>query len=138
MKKGFLIAITMLFILPVALFAQEVEPPSDWLEVVEGFSVWFGTFAALAALGTFVAGFFNGLFKLGNPFARQFVAWVVCIILALIGNLLNVGFLAEAGWLMTVIFGFGAGLGANGVFDIPLIHAVILAIESALGNKKEA
>jgi opacity protein-like surface antigen len=136
MKKFLLIAVSMLlFALPV--FSQDVEPPQNWLAVVEGFSTWFGTFAGIAALGTFVAGFVNGLIKSTNKFLRQFIAWVVCIALAVVGNLVNLGFLSEATWLITVIYGFGAGLVANGLFDVPLVYAVIVAIESALGNKKE-
>lgn len=135
MKKLFLIGFLMVLFVPI--FAQDPEVPGDWYEVVENFRVWFGTFAGIVALGTFVAGFFNGLFKLTNGFARQFSAWVVCILLAVIGNLINLGFLAEAGWLMTVIYGLGAGLAANGLFDTPLVYAIILAIEQALGNEKE-
>lgn len=135
--KRFLFSVIMLLgVFSLPLMAQ-VEPPADWLEVVEGFSNWFGIFAGLVALTTFVAGFFNGLFKMTKPFARQAVAWVVGVVLALIGNFINLGFLAEATWIMTVLYGFGAGLAANGTFDTPLVQAVILAIEQALGNKKE-
>ena len=126
-----MIALLTMFVIPI--FAQ--EPPADWLGVVENFSTWFGTFAGIAALGVFIAGFFNGLLNISKKFTKQLVAWAVCIILASIGNLANVGFLAEATWLMTILYGLGAGLAANGIFDAPLVHAVILAIEQAL--KKE-
>lgn len=136
MKKFLVFALLMAFI-AVPVFSQDVEPPTGWLEVIENFSSWFGLFAGLAALGTFVSGFFNGLLKVTNGFVRQLIAWAVCILLALLGNLVNLGFLAESGWLITVIYGLGAGLAANGIFDVPVIHAFILALEQALGNRKE-
>lgn len=112
------------------IIAQDVEPPANWGEVIDGFSSWFGTLAGIAALTVFVAGVLNGLLKVSKKIVKQIVAWVVAILLALVGNLVNLGFLAEATWLMTVIYGFGAGLAANGIFDISVIHALILAIES--------
>jgi len=44
--------------------------------------------------------------------------------------------LSEASWLMTIIYGFGAGLAANGIFDVTIVQALILAIESALNKNK--
>ena len=126
----------MLLVGTVALLAQDVEPPADWTALIEGFSVWFGTFAGLAAAATFLSGVVNGLVKAQNKFLRQALAWVVGIALAALGNIVNVGFLAEAPWLMTIVYGLGAGLAANGLFDVTLIRAIILALESALNNPK--
>lgn len=126
----------MLGVLALPVLAQEVEPPTDWLEVVEGFSGWFGSMAGIAAVTIFISGFLNGLFKISGKFGRQLVAWLVAIVLSIVGNLVNLGFLAEATWLMTVIYGLGAGLVANGLFDIGLVKAIILAIESQLNRDR--
>ena len=135
MKK--LVAVFIFLIMgAVAVIAQEVEPPSDWGGVIDGFRTWFGTLAGIAAVTIFIAGFLNGLLKVENKTVKQIVAWIVAIVLALIGNLVNLGFLAEATWLMTLLYGLGAGLVANGLFDVAVVHAIILAIESALNKDK--
>ena len=118
------------------LIAQEVEPPTNWGEVIDGFSTWFGTLAGIAALTVFIGGVLNGLLKVEKKVVKQILAWVVAILLAVLGNLINLGFLSEATWMMTLLYGFGAGLAANGIFDISIVHALILAVESALNKNK--
>jgi len=124
-------------IVAIPLIAQEVEPPTDWGQVIDNFGAWFGTLAGIAALTVFLGGVVNGLLKITGKVGKQIIAWVIAILLALAGNLVNLGFLAEATWLMTLIYGFGAGLVANGIFDVAIVHALILAIESALNKNKE-
>ena len=135
MKKFFLFLIFLGFIM-VPIFAQDVEPPADWGDVINNFSTWFGTLAGIAALTVFVGGFLNGLLKVTKNVVKQLVAWLVAILLAVVANLVNFGFLAEATWIMTVIYGFGAGLVANGIFDVAIVKALIVAIESALNKDK--
>lgn len=131
------IAFFIIAIVAIPIIAQPIEPPADWAAVVDNFWIWFGNLAGLAALTTFIAGFLNGVLKASGKFVRQLVAWVVAVVLAWLSVLLNIGFLAEAQWYMVVLYGVGAGFVANGFFDVGLIQAIILAIESAVGNKKE-
>ena len=135
MKKAVLF-ISFMVLCIGAIFAQEVEPPGDYLEVLDNFPVWFGTLAGIAALGVFLAGVVNGLFKITGKVGKQIVAWIICVALAFIGNLINLGFLSEATWVITLIYGLGAGLVANGIFDVALVKAFILAIESQLNKNK--
>lgn len=118
------------------MIAQEVDPPGNWGDVIDNFGMWFGTLAGIAALTTFIAGVVNGLLKVTKTFLKQFVAWVIAILLAVLANLVNLGFLAGSTWLMTILYGFGAGLVANGIFDVAIIKALILAIESQLNKNK--
>ena len=126
----------LLALFTVSAIAQEVEPPANWGEVIDGFSSWFGTLAGIAALTVFIGGVLNGLLKVTKKVVKQILTWIVAIVLAVVGNLINMGFLSEATWLMTLLYGFGAGLVANGLFDISIVHALILAVESALNKKK--
>ena len=119
----------LLALFTVSAIAQEVEPPANWGEVIDGFSSWFGTLAGIAALTVFIGGVLNGLLKVTKKVVKQILTWIVA-------NLINMGFLSEATWLMTLLYGFGAGLVANGLFDISIVHALILAVESALNKKK--
>ncbi|KKM19910.1 hypothetical protein LCGC14_1650850 [marine sediment metagenome] len=135
MKKIMLFVMFIGFV-AFPMFAQEVEPPGNWGEVIDGFGSWFGSLALIAALTIFVAGVLNGVLKVTKKFPKQLIAWLVAVGLACLGNLINLGFLAEATWLMTVLYGFGAGLVANGLFDVAIVHAIILAVESALNKDK--
>lgn len=134
--KKIILFLGVLMLFTVSAIAQEVEPPGNWGEVIDGFSSWFGALAGIAALTVFVGGVLNGLLKVEKKVTKQILTWVVAIALALLGNLVNLGFLSEATWLMTIIYGFGAGLAANGIFDISIVHALILAVESALNKNK--
>ena len=118
------------------MIAQEVDPPGNWGDVIDSFGTWFGTLAGIAALTVFVAGVVNGLLKVSKSFMKQVISWVVAIALACLANLVNLGFLAGSTWLMTLLYGFGAGLVANGIFDINIVNALILAIESQLNKDK--
>jgi len=130
--------IFLLFIGFVAfpVIAQEVDPPGNWGDVIDNFGMWFGTLGGIAALTLFVSGVVNGLLKVTKTFVRQLVAWVIAILLAVLANLVNLGFLAGSTWLMTILYGFGAGLVANGIFDVNIVKALILAIESQLNKDK--
>jgi hypothetical protein len=134
--KKYLKWIVFLLFLSVPILAQDVEPPADWGDVIDGFSTWFGTLAGIAALTVFLAGVLNGLLKVSKKIVKQLVAWLIAIVLSVVANVVNMGFLAEATWLMTVLYGFGAGLVANGIFDVTVVKAIIAAIEAALNKEK--
>lgn len=95
---------------------------------------YFGTFALFAAGVTIIAEFINDLFKVSSkPETRispkQAVSWVVAILGACLGYALQVGFFTEfgtvdqwQGWVMTAVTGLGAGLVANGIYDVNIIQ----------------
>lgn len=135
MMKKF-IALIVLLILPMALFAQNIPdsvavplPPDDWTQVVFNFNQWFGSFAGLAALTAFVAAFFNGLLKVTKGFPKQLVAWVVALLLAVVANLTKFGYMAEYTIWQSLIHGFMAGLASNGIFKVPLAVDILKWVE---------
>ena len=120
--------LALAFVAP--MFAQEIPPPpTDWGDVIMNPAKWFVDFGAVAVLTAFIATFLNGLLKVVKKWPRQLVAWAVAIILLVATNLLNFGYAADFPILLSVIHGFGAGLAANGVFNIPLVKALLTAIE---------
>lgn len=125
MKK--MLFVLLLFI-PVALFGQDVEPPANWLDLFANINVWLGTLAGVAAVTVFLAAAVNTLLKVAG-FWKQVVAWVISILLLVIGNLVNMGFMAELTWLNTLIYGVAAGFVANGIFDIEFIKMVLQALK---------
>jgi hypothetical protein len=125
--KKLLITIAFL-ILPLAIFAQ-VEPPADWGDIIMNPLQWFSSFAAVAALTAFLAAFLNGLLKVTKKFVKQLVAWGVAIILLIASTLINFGYAAEFPILLAALHGLGAGLVANGVFDVPVIKSILETVE---------
>jgi len=124
MKKLIMFALALLMF-PILIFAQDPEVPTNWTEVIANFNGWFATLAGIAAVTVFIAGFVNTLLKITKKIGKQIVAWLIAIILTVIGNLLNLGFMSEFPWLTTILYGFAAGLVANGMFDIPTVTALL-------------
>lgn len=138
MKKAIVIlmAITVLLMLPAMLIAQDTIPvPDDVMEILTQINVYFGSLAGIAALTTFLAALLNGLLKVEKKIIKQLVAWGVAIILLVGANLLNYGFNAEFSILKSILYGFGAGLVANGIFDIPFIKILLDTVEGWFGPK---
>lgn len=112
----------------VGIMAQDPQPPEDWIGAVTNFNLYLQTLGGIAALTLFVAGLLNKLLKT-EGFYKQLVAWLVAIVLAVIGNLLNIGLTAEATWINTIIFGVASGFIANGIFDIDLVKRLLQALK---------
>jgi len=126
----FLSVLFGLMLVTVVVKAQDVVPvPDDVLEILTQLNVYFGSLAGIAALTTFLAALLNGLLKVDKKLYRQFVAWLVAIVLLVGTNLVNYGFAAEFSILKSILYGFGAGLVANGIFDIPFIKILLDTVE---------
>lgn len=124
-----------LLLVSVGIFAQDPVPPTTWLEAFANINMFLATLAGVSVLTVFVAGTINTLLKT-EGFVKQLVAWVVCILLLVGGNLLNMGFMSELTWLNTVAYGVAGGFVANGIFDVPTVLAILKAIGIG-GEKKE-
>lgn len=135
MKKVMMIFALITFA-TIGLVAQ-VDPPGDIGDVVVNIDKWMGSLAGLAALSVFVTGIINGLFQNLTGWLRQLISWVVPIVIAVVvGTLMGIGFLAEESIYIALIYGLGAGLVSNGLFDIPFVTKLIVFIEKLLGNNK--
>ena len=113
-----------------ALVAQDTIPvPGDVYDVVTNLNLYFGSLAGIAVLSAFFAAMINGLLKVEKNILKQLVAWAVAIVLMVVTDLANFGFAADFSILKAVIYGIGAGLVANGVFDIPIIKSILDKVE---------
>ena len=117
----------ILMLLSIPVIAQVIEPPVGWLDLFAGIDKWLGSLAGIAAVTVFLAAAVNTLLKT-KGFMKQLVAWLIAIILLVIGNLANIGFMAEFSWLNTIIYGVAAGFLSNGIFDLPLILSILKAL----------
>ena len=132
MKK--FIAFFGFLLLSIVMVAQEpvvdpTAPPASWLEILANPMLWLGSFAGIALLTSFVAAFFNGLLNISKSFLKQLCAWIVAIVLLVILDLINIGYVKDYPILLAIIHGFAAGLASNGIFDIPFMKSILDAID---------
>jgi len=129
MKKFLILFLTMFMALP--LIAQVVDPPTDIIEVITNLDGFMGTLVGLAGLAIFISGLVIQLLSVTNKIWKQVISWLVPILLALVlGVWLNIGFLAEETIWVGLLYGLGAGLVSNGLFDIPFVKALLTYIFS--------
>jgi len=138
--KRLMMLFGFLVLLLVPLLSQDslvvvppVDVPVDFFDAVN-LQKWLLTFTLLVGCVTFFATLVNGLFKTDKSWPRKVVAWVVSLLLVLAGKIFGIGFVAEISWIMVVVTAALAGLGANGMFDIPGLQSVWYIIESLLGS----
>ena len=128
MMKKLMMFLIVLIAFTIPAIAQEVEPPTNWLDLFANINVWLGSLAGVAAVTVFLAGAVNTLLKT-TGFIKQLIAWIIAIILLVVGNLINMGFMAELTWLNTIVYGVAAGFLANGIFDLGFIQLVLQALK---------
>jgi hypothetical protein len=137
--KGVLLS--LLLLLPFGiLIAQAIEPPTDVIDLVVRFDVFIASLAGYAAVAIFLTGLINGWSKITKSWMKQVISWVVPVILVVVVSfLLKAGFLAGENFIKVLIFGLGAGLVSNGIFDISFVNTFIGWVVEKVGGviKKE-
>jgi len=131
MKK--LIALLMILILaPVWGFCQELSVPV----VVPGLelSECFASLAALSGLVIIITQFVRKDLKISGNFA-QYLSWLVSVILAFVGFALKLGIFEGLIWWQTALYGVGAGLISNGIFDIQTVKALLNLVIKIQGKE---
>ena len=127
-----------LFLAPIMLLvAQDVEPPETLVDVISNLEGFMGSLLGLSFLSVWVTASVNGLLKFTDAVVRQLVSWLTPIVLALaLGTAMNIGFLAEEPFYTAILYGLGAGLVSNGVFDIAFVKTAVLWLELNLFKNK--
>ena len=120
----FICALFALMIVCAPAFAQDTGQP----DVAMG----FGSFAALVAIIPFLTELFKKIPGIPS-LVVQIISWLLGVILALIGWKFNLGFLEGLTWWVAALYGAGAGLVANGVFDTGVIDWIL----GIFGKNKE-
>ena len=123
--KGVLLS--LLLLLPFGmLIAQAVEPPTDVVDLVVNFNTFVASLAGYAAVSIFLTGLLNGWSKITKSWMKQAISWVVPVVLVVaVSLLLKAGFLAGESFIKILIFGLGAGLVSNGIFDIGFVNTIV-------------
>lgn len=88
-------------------------------------SPFFVDLAGAAALVVLISGWINtNLIKLVG-WQAQVLSWAVAIGVAFLGSWKNIGIFAETDVLWTILNGIGAGLIANGVYDVKIVQTIL-------------
>lgn len=132
--KGALIML-LLLIPVIGLIAQAVDPPTDVVDLVVNFNTFIASLAGYAAISIFLTGLINGWTKITKSWIKQVVSWLVPVALVIVVSLLlKLGFLAGESFVKVIIFGLGAGLVSNGIFDIGFVNTMVNWVVTKVGG----
>lgn len=110
-----------------AAIAQQTELPT--ITIPDGrFENFFLSLAAVVPLVTFLTALFNRFIRISAGWAKQTVSWIIALAVSISGWYLNFGIFDALTIYGAILYGFGAGLAANGFFDIKIIQAILEAI----------
>ena len=94
-------------------------------------SLYFISLASAVPAVVILAGYLNTYaFKNASSTVHQIVSWGAALAVSMLGNYLNLGFLADLSLGWTLIYGAALGLVSNGVFDIALVQAFLELIKA--------
>jgi hypothetical protein len=130
MKDLFLVLLLLVFSVGVFSQTADIPPRDEPISVVTCESALtldeiFGTFIALIAFIPIAVQFLRKLLfpnTIGLPI--QIFSWFVGLAITVAGWALNLGFLDGLSIWMALLYGAGACLAANGIFDTGLITAI--------------
>ena len=116
MKK--VLFLLVLLIAPFALLAQDTIPiPDDFGDLVSNYGTFFATYLGLAGIAMFLGEFVIRILKVAVKWQKVVIVFAIALIGAVVSNVGNFGFLAEANWWETVLWGALSGVAANGLFS---------------------
>lgn len=138
MKSRWFMLLLFILIGVTGLVAQEVGSPEDLIDFIVRFDEFTASLAGLAVVSVWLTGLVNGMIKDAKSWIKQVVSWVVPTVFALvITYLLKVGFLVDRSILEVLIFGLGAGLVSNGIFDIGFVNSAVNWLIGKIFKKQE-
>ena len=87
----------------------------------------FASFAALCAVVPFLVELIKSFVAMPS-LAKQIVSWTLGLAISMVLWKLNIGFVAGVEWWLAAIYGVGAGLVSNGIFDTGIITKIVEAL----------
>lgn len=132
MKKLILLFV-MLGILVIPMFGQEVPVPSDWADLYENYGAFFATYLGVAGVAIFLGEYAVRLLKLAVKWQKVTVICVLAVAVSFLGNAINIGYLSEATWWETILWGglsaaTAAGLRSGNVLFIKTIVDFLIGL----------
>jgi len=125
MKKfrTFLLFFFALLLLPAAIVLGQDEIPTipDWQYLYDNFGTLMFSYLGVAAIASFVGEAVVRIIKATGKAVKVIVIMVLAIALSFLGQIINVGYLAESVWWQTSLWGVLSGAAANGLRSSNLI-----------------
>jgi hypothetical protein len=100
------------------------------------FTTIFLSLTALVAFVVLVTDLIVRIFKTEKKLFKQITAWVLSIVLSLIGFWLKQGMFNELTIWATILTGLGAGVAANGLYTIDKVQFALDFLLKFLPKKK--
>jgi len=118
--------IFLLILIPVAVFGQpdstgvvsDYPKPGSIFDIFSDLNYWLSSTATVAGLTIFLTVLVAKIWKTITAIWKQIVALLISLILMAIGNVVNIGFMAEFNVVTTIIYGLVVGFMANGLYDL--------------------
>lgn len=85
------------------------------------YSDWFISFAVLVGIIPFITEAFKKLVGVTPGIVIQIFSWLIGLILTGVGWYFGLGFLHGIEWYYALMYGIGAALASNGIFDTGMI-----------------
>lgn len=134
MKK--IIFMIFIFLLPLALIAQVVEPPTDVLDVIVNFKIYLGSLEGVSVLVPFLSAILIGLLNIENKYLKWLISWIVAAIVIFVSSfLLKIGYLIGEPVSILIINVLAVGLIANGIFSLPVLKPILQRISEVIKEK---
>jgi len=113
----------LLLLLPVTLFGQVQDStgfpqPGSIFDIFADLNYWLSSTATVAGLTIFLTLIVSRFWKTITSIWKQVVALIIAVLLMVIGNVVNIGFMAEFNWITTIVYGLVTGFMANGLYDL--------------------
>ena len=113
----------LLILLPVAVIAQQdttavIPVPGGIIDIFADLQGWFASTAAVAGVTIFLTLMVAKVWKTITAIWKQIVALAIALVLIIVGNLANIGFMADFNWVSTIVYGLITGFIANGWYDL--------------------
>ena len=112
----------ILLVLSIPLLAQQDSTaypmPGSIIDIFSDLKGWFASTATVAGLSIFLTLGLGKIWKDMSKIAKQIVAVAIALALVIIGNLANMGFMADFNVLSTIVYGLVIGFMANGWYDL--------------------
>jgi len=125
MKKFLFVLFLMILSVPIIAQVADSTVVTPGEPFTFDFNTWVATLSSVAAAAVFLGAAIIKIFKVEVSIWKQVIVWLVSIALTFLGNVFNVGFAADFPWLTTAVYGFAAGLVANGIFDIGTVQTLL-------------
>lgn len=134
-KLVIFLMLALVFIVPVIAQDPEIPEPKTIWDVIVNIAVFLASFKGVCVITLFLTSLLTGLLKITKKWLKQGMAWIVAIAIFIVSDLFNFGYAATFPLWLAAVHGVGAGLVANGIFDIPFVKSILDKIDE-WGKKK--